>query len=272
MKLSFAISLQQTNFNYIVNSDGWRGKLKLLADLGYQGVELGIRDPKKVDISLLARVLDKYKLELSAIGTGQAFIDDGLALSSLKDNIRIEAIKRIKSHIDLASLFNSQIIIGLIRGKTEQSEKSFGLSYKNLLHSMKYVCEYAISKKVILTIEPLNRYETSFLNNVEQALTFIKKFKCENLKLLLDTFHMNIEEDNLVEPIQRAIKYLSYFHLADNNRKCPGQGSINFKKIITQLDRLGYRGYLSGEILPLPNAQDCIKTFFKVIMPYIECR
>ena len=117
MKLSFAISLQETNFNYIVNNENWQKKLKLLADLGYHGVELGIRNPEKLNIKALKSVLNRHKLELSAIGTGQAYIDEELSLSSLKDNVRIEAVKRIKKHIDLASLFKTQVIIGLVRGK-----------------------------------------------------------------------------------------------------------------------------------------------------------
>lgn len=272
MKLSFAISLQKTGFNYIVSSNNWKKKLKLLADLGYQGVELGIRDPEKLNINVLRRALDGYKLQLSAIGTGQAYVDDGLSLSSLKDNIRIKAIERIERNIDLAGLFDSKVIIGLVRGGKEQQEASPALYNKNLLESTKRICDYAVSKNVVLALEPLNRYETGFLNNVEQTLAFIRKIKCRNLTLLLDTFHMNIEENNLLEPIQKGIKYLSHLHLADNNRKCPGKGCIDFGKIITHLKRLGYKGYLSGEMLPVPTAEYCIKNFFKVIKPYVGGR
>ena len=269
MKLSFAISLQETNFNYIVNNDRWQEKLKLLSDLGYHGVELGIRNPEKLNIKALKSVLNRHKLELSAIGTGQAYIDEGLSLSSLKDKVRTEAIKRIKKQIDLANLFKTQVIIGLIRGKIEGKKGSNDQYDKNLLNSTLKICDYALSKNVILAIEPLNRYETDFLNNVEETISFIKKTECKNLKILLDTFHMNIEEKNLVNPIQKAFKYLSHIHLADNNRKCPGEGYIDFNQIITNLKRLGYKGYLSGEMLPKPSAEYCIKKFIKVIKPYI---
>lgn len=269
MKLSFAISLQETNFNYIVNNENWQKKIKLLADLGYNGVELGIRDPERLDTEALRGVLDNNELELSAIGTGQAYIDEGLSLSSLNSNIRMDAIKRIERHIDLANLFNTQVIIGLIRGTKDMQKSLDRQSSNNLLDSMKHICDYAVLKNIILTVEPLNRYETSFVNNVEEAIDFINKIKCDNLKILLDTFHMNIEEKDLVEPIQKGIRYLSHFHLADNNRRCPGDGHLDFNHIIAHLKQLGYKGYLSGEMLPVPSAEHCIKKFFKVINPYI---
>lgn len=269
MKLSFAISVQKTDFNYISSNERWQEKLKLLADLGYHGVELGIRNPEGLNPDVLKGELDRHKLELSAIGTGQAYIDDGLSLSSLNSDIRRCAIERIKRHIDLASLFNTQVIIGLVRGKKKEQEVTIDPYAKNLFNSTLKICDYAVSKNVILTIEPLNRYETNFLNNVDEAISFIKKTKCKNLKLLLDSFHMNIEEENLVKPIQKGIKYLSHFHLADNNRRCPGDGFLDFHQIITHLKRWGYKGYLSGEMLPVPTAEHCIRKFFKVINPYI---
>jgi sugar phosphate isomerase/epimerase len=269
MKLSFAVSLQKTNFSYIVDNYEWQKKIRLLSDLGYQGVEFSIKDPKVLNVNALKRILHRYKLELSAIGTGAVFIDEGLSLSSLEEDIRVKAIKRIKGHIDLASLFGTQVIIGLVRGKNEKQKTFVYQSKKKLLDSTKNICDYAVSKKVILLVEPLNRYETSFLHNVEQTLAFIKEFKCKNLRLLLDIFHMNIEENNLIEPIQKGIKYLSHFHFADNNRRCPGDGYINFAQIVAYLKKMGYRGYLSGEMLPIPNAERCIRKFFRTIKPYI---
>jgi len=264
MKLSFAISLQQTSFNYIAKNTSWQKKIKLLAELGYQAVELGIRDPKKVDIKALARSLERNKLKLSAVGTGQAYLDDKLSLSSLVKSTREKAMRRVKQHIDLCSEFDAQVIIGLIRG--QGSGKQYD---KNLLQSVKHICDYAVSKDVIVTIEPLNRYETTFLNTLEDTLDFIKKVKCKNLKVLLDTFHMNIEEDNLLDPIDEAGEWLSHIHLADNNRRCPGEGFINFKQFVGHLKRSGYTGYLSGEMLPVPSAENCIRRFYNLFQPYI---
>jgi sugar phosphate isomerase/epimerase len=269
MKLSFALSLQRTSFDYIINNDGWRKKLRLLKQTGYQGVELGIRNPQILNPYALEKVLNRYKLQLSAIGTGQAYIDDGLSLSSLKSDIRNQAINRIKKHIDLAAIFGAQVIIGLVRGRLEQKDTK-ARQIKHLIEGSRRICDYACPKSVIVTVEPLNRYETSFLNNTKETLSFIKKIKSNNLKILLDTFHMNIEEDNLKEPLQKGIRYLSHIHLADNNRKCPGEGAINFNYVMNQLKQLGYQGYLSGEMLTQPTAEHCIRKFYRMFKPYIK--
>jgi sugar phosphate isomerase/epimerase len=269
MKLSFAISIQETDFGYITKNMKWQVSMKLLADLGYDGVELGIRNPETVDKVLLEKVLNKYRLQLSAIGTGQAYIDDGLSLSTLNTNLREKAIKKIKNHIDLANVFGTQVIIGLIRGRKDH-QANLSQRYKNrLLNSIRRICDYAASKDVTITIEPLNRYETNFLNNINETLIFVRQIKYKKLKVLLDTFHMNIEERNLIDPIRKAREYLSHVHLADNNRRCPGEGSINFKQILEYLKEIGYKGYVSGEMLPLPSAEYCIKNFFRTIKPYI---
>lgn len=259
MKLSFVVSLQKTKFESI-SAGPWEEKIRLLSKLGYEGVELAIRDPKQIKIKRIEIALNKNNLELCAIGSGQAYVDDGLALSSLRDDIRSMAIDRLKEYIDLARIFNTRVIIGLIRGKKEIEGYDSKFN-DNLYDSFRYICDYASSKNVIIAVEPINRYETDFFNTVDETIRFIKKFKCKNLRILLDTFHMNIEEKNFITPIQKAKNYLSHFHIADSNRRYPGEGHIDFSMIIEELKKIGYGGYLSGEILPIPDFNTCAKKY-----------
>jgi len=240
-----------------------------MRDLGYDGVELGIREPEKVDISNLQRILESRHLELSAIGTGLMFMEDGLSLSSPNKDLRKRAVGRIKKHIDIARLFDSQVIIGLVRGKKLIPQDNDGHYYRNLKDSFRKICDYAFDSEALITIEPINRYETDFLNCAEEVLDFIKTIKYKNLRLLLDTFHMNIEEKDLTGSIVKSKKYLSHFHLADNNRLCPGRGHIDFKKIIGALKGIRYTKYLSAEIVPLPDFKTCAKQYFRNIKRYL---
>ena len=260
MKLSYTLSVQNTSCNFI-SRGGWTDKVFYLSGLGYDGVELSIRDPKMVKAGLIENILNKSKLELSAIGTGQMFADDGLSLCSLEKSRRKRAIERIKEHINMASLFNSQVIIGLARGRKKRPQDPEEKYSKNLIQSFQAVCTYADKKKVNIVIEPINRYETGFLNCAHEALDFIRGFKCKYLKILLDTFHMNIEEKNFAHPILESRKYLAHMHLADSNRRVVGSGHIDFKEVIGCLKICGYQGYLSAEIIPVPDFKTCARDY-----------
>lgn len=260
MKLSYALSVQNTSCNFI-SCRGWMDKAFYLSDLGYDGVELSIRDPKKLRLSQIENVLNKTKLELSAIGTGQMFADEGLSLSSLEKLRRKKALERINEHINIASLFNSQVIIGLARGRRNHPQDSDKKYRKNLIQSFHAVCGYAEKKKVNIIIEPINRYETDFFNCARETLDFIRGFKCNYLKIILDTFHMNIEEKNFSHAICESHKYLMHMHLADSNRNVVGSGHIDFKEIVRCLKACGYRGYLSAEIISVPDFKTCSRIY-----------
>jgi len=264
MKLSYAISFHKSSFNFIAEGD-----LKILSNLGYDGVEISVRKPNRIRVGKLEKLLRRYRLGLSAIGTGQMFLNDGLSLSSPKKSVRVETINRIKKCIEMAALLNSQVIIGLVRGKMT-SEESAKLYMKNLKNSFRYISDWSNHNKVILTIEPINRYETSFLNNIEETLGFVKDFKNPFVRVLIDTFHMNIEEKDFKDSIQRAADYISHVHLADNNRKIPGDGHLNFREIVDALKKINYTNYLSAEILPMPNFKECAKLFIQRVKGYLK--
>jgi sugar phosphate isomerase/epimerase len=107
---------------------------------------------------------------------------------------------------------------------------------------------------VKLFLEPLNRYESSLVNTVSEGLELIKELGCENLELLIDTFHMNIEEQSLFGSIIKAMPHTGHVHFADSNRHAPGAGHIEFPDIVSLLSQIGYEGYISMEMLPLPSA------------------
>lgn len=264
MQLSYCISLQESKFNYIAK-DSWRRKVMILAGLGYKAVELSIRDPEAVKINNLESALKRHQLKLNAIGTGQIFVDDGLSLSSPRNALRIKAVNCVKNHIDIARIFNTQVIIGLARGKSDNQKDQDKQCRRNLIDSFRRLCDYANKNRVIIAVEPINRYEASFLNQAEEAIDFIRIFRCKFIKLMLDTFHMNIEEKNFIDPIIKAKEHLSHFHLADSNRLCPGEGHIDFSRIINALKKIGYTGYLSAEILPLPNFKLSARRYFRNI-------
>lgn len=118
--------------------------------------------------------------------------------------------------------------------------------WERAVNSMKEIYEYSEAAGILLGIEPINRFETYFINRADQALALAAAVG-PNCGVCLDTFHMNIEETDMFEAIRRAKGKLAGFHVADNNRMAPGMGHLNWKKIIDTLGEVNYNSVLSVE-------------------------
>jgi sugar phosphate isomerase/epimerase len=252
VNLSIVLSTQQTQFQAATFSGNLDGDLKKISMLGYNGVELAIRDPNLVDIDSLDKMVARYKLQVPAIGTGQAWGEEGLSFTDPDASIRSKAIERIKSHIPLAEHFHAVIIIGLIRGivKTNVSQTQ---AMDWLTEAIAECSQAARAYGVRMALEPINRYETTLINNASQGLELIQRVGADNFGLLLDTFHMNLEEANIEESISNCNKHIFHFHVADSNRWYPGAGHLNFASMLNSLSDSGYQGYVSGEFFPKPD-------------------
>lgn len=252
MKLSVVLSTQQTQFQAASFSGSLTQNIADIAAMGYDGVELAIRDPKLVDVDALEALTREHGLRVPAIGTGQAWGEEKLSFTDPDLSVRRAAVERIKSHIPLAARFNAVIIIGLVRGIIKP-----GITHEQ---GMAWVCEAlqecsAAAKPfgVRLALEPINRYETTLVNSVAQGMALIDQVGADNFGLLLDTFHMNIEEPDILQSISTCGDRIFHFHVADSNRWYPGAGHLDFSGILSRLQSTGYDGFVSGEFMPLPD-------------------
>ena len=258
MKLSIVVSLQPTRFSALAFQGKTEEHLQKIKSLGYHGVEVAIRDPSLLDWDELGKKVRAYGLVVPAIGTGQAYVEEGLRFSSPSSEIRRQAIERIRSHILLAKRLHAGVIIGLIRGKVEVNE-DFQRGYDWMIESLKVCCEEAEREDVFLWIEPLNRYETNLVNTIEEGVKLMDQVGSKNLGILPDTFNMNNEERSIEESLRKSMPFIRHVHIADSNRWAPGYGHLNFKSILRVLMGMGYKGFLSFEILPMPNPDQAAK-------------
>ncbi|MEO9295967.1 MAG: sugar phosphate isomerase/epimerase family protein [Nitrososphaera sp.] len=113
--------------------------------------------------------------------------------------------------------------------------------------TLKGLAGFAADHGVTLVVEPLNRYSTPYCSNAQDALYVASRVDHEHLKIMLDTFHMNIEEDSFEHTISKSKDMLAHMHFADNNRKMPGYGHIDFSAIMGALVRAGYDRYVTFE-------------------------
>jgi sugar phosphate isomerase/epimerase len=254
MNLSIVLSTQPAQFQAVTFKGDLEANLARIASLGYDGVELAIRDPKLVNLDQLDSLVSKYHLRVPAIGTGQAWGEEGLSFTDPDAKVRHAAIDRIKSHIPVAAHFGALIIIGLIRGIVRPGvEEAQAMDW--LIEALIECSAAAHDHEIRLALEPINRYETTLINNTTQGLELIERVGAKNFGLLLDTFHMNIEEPVIEKSIRQCAKHIFHFHVADSNRWYPGAGHLDFKSILDELFSNGYQGWVSGEFVPMPNAQ-----------------
>ncbi|MFH1609856.1 MAG: sugar phosphate isomerase/epimerase family protein [Candidatus Bipolaricaulota bacterium] len=223
----------------------WRKALKQVAKAMYQVVELAVTDPTQLDPEEVAEALAEENLRLSSLTTGQAAGKEGLSLSTPDDDLRRRAVERIQAHVRFAARFEAVVIIGLLRGAAGNPEL--------LVESLQECAR--CDPKVRLALEPLNRYESRLLNTVAEALPVVDQVGAENLGLLLDTFHANIEESGIGEAIRASGDRLFHVHLADSNRWPPGHGHLDFRAVWDALSDVGYDGSLVLECFPKPNAE-----------------
>jgi sugar phosphate isomerase/epimerase len=110
---------------------------------------------------------------------------------------------------------------------------------------------------VKITLEPINRFEADFIMSAQDGVQFVKELGYQNVGLMLDTFHMNIEDASIESSLKLTMEenLLWHVHIADSNRLAPGRGHIDFPSIVRTLYEGNYQGYLSAEILPVPDPE-----------------
>ena len=209
---------------------------------GFQTVEIPIEDPSHINAAHVRAELDKAGLACGSIcacmGPGRDF--RGTAEEQKTAMIYCKAL------IDQAVVLGCPSLIGPVYsvvGKADvvepaQQPKEWALVVKNL----KVLAKYAEKKGIQICVEPLNRFETDFLNTCDQGLKLIADVGSPALKLHLDTFHMNIEEKNQAAAIKKAGKHLAHFHACGTDRGTPGNDSLQWEPIVKALKSIKYTG------------------------------
>ncbi|MDD3663074.1 MAG: sugar phosphate isomerase/epimerase, partial [Candidatus Pacebacteria bacterium] len=125
---------------------------------------------------------------------------------------------------------------------------------ENAVKAVREMAKIAEMYGVVLADEPVNRFESETINTVEEELGFLDRVDSPWVKTVVDTFHMNIEEDDLISAILYAGKRIAHVHLAENNRKLPGNGHLDWRSILKALNDIGYTSYLTMESFQIPYA------------------
>lgn len=228
----------------------------MIAEDGYGGVELHIRDSREIDRSALDRELKKNALVLTSIGTGAAYGSWHWNIGDRDKAIRQNAIECLRQHMITASPYHALIIIGSMQGRCRDagSKEEF---VNHIEESLYVLDQLAEQYDVMVGYEIMNHYESDFLFNIRDGIRFMEKHSFKRIGLHIDTVHMNIDESDLGHAIREAGPWIRHVHIADNDRYYPGHGHMNFREILQGLKDIRYDGALALETFSRPDSRTC---------------
>jgi D-psicose/D-tagatose/L-ribulose 3-epimerase len=242
-------------FNFGVDSLIWTEEftekdlplIKKAKDLGFDVIDINVSHPERFPIKAVKNQIEEVGIEaVTTIGLPA----DSNPISP-KAAVRRHSIETLKLMVDINNEIGSKILGGVLysawgylSGKCRTDEE-----WDWSIEAMREACNYAKSKSnLILAIEPVNRFETHFINIAEDAVRYCKEVGTGNIKVHLDSFHMIREEMSYHEAVKACGKeYLGYVHVCENNRGVPGTGQVPWKEFFTVLKHIGYSGPLTIE-------------------------
>lgn len=238
--------------------------------LGFDAVELHVLPERGYVLPDLLQAKSATGISISAIVTGKLFTQCGKCLTSMDPQNRADAISGMERYVDLAAALQTDLIVGWLRGsrRHEQPMQEYELLLADALDPLS---QRAAKCGVRLMIEAINRYEINTMNTAKQILCFLDRTGLQNLYVHLDSFHMNIEESNPIDAILRCGSRLGYYHAADNTRRFPGSGTIDFSAQMQALHKIAYTGYVSLECLPEPTAEVAATIGLQTLRTCITC-
>jgi D-psicose/D-tagatose/L-ribulose 3-epimerase len=208
--------------------------------IGFDLLELGVENPGDWDPARVAEILAANNLGASVC----AVMGEGRDL--LERDLIAPTQEYIRTCIDAAAIVGSSVVAGPVytpTGKTwRMDDAERAATIDRLVEGLRPLADYAGERGVRLAIEPLNRFETSFLNTAAQTMEVVDRVDSTAVGLLLDTFHMNIEEKDQAAAIRLAGDKLVHFHACGNDRGAPGTDHIAWREIAAALHEIGYDG------------------------------
>ncbi|GAA1857164.1 sugar phosphate isomerase/epimerase [Paeniglutamicibacter psychrophenolicus] len=225
-----------------------------VASLGFDAIELPLENLGDWDPKRTAGVLAKHSLAPVLIGA----MSPGRNLVSAPDTEIAATQTYLRGLIDAAAALGASTIAGpfyAATGRTwSMNEVHRRATYTQLRENLAPLVDHAASKGVMLAIEPLNRYETSLINTVDQAFDALEPLLGPGLGIALDSYHLNIEEQDIAAAVARATGHIAHVQVCGNDRGTVGADHFDWHGFIRALDLAGYDGPLCVESFTPENA------------------
>jgi 5-keto-L-gluconate epimerase len=245
------------------------GDLACMKAAGYDTVELQIADPALFDEDRVRRSLDRVGYRMCAFQTGSTYSSRGNCLSTADDAVRRRTIELLRSFVDLASRWDAVIVVGSLQGRlTDEPDRQAGEA--RIRAALQEVGRYASDKRATIAFEPVNHGEVGFHNTIAEVAQLVRDLNLPGLRMMIDTFHMNIEEPDLLAPLVGIAHILAHVHLSETNRDVLGSGRWPTPQFLGRLAEISFAGCCSvGVYNTRRSRHECIE---RCIVPLIEGR
>jgi D-psicose/D-tagatose/L-ribulose 3-epimerase len=221
------------------------GLLPTIKEAGFDGVEIPLLRPKDLQAASIRKAVEANGLETNCCTA----LVDGFSLISDSPEIRRRTQQHLKDVAKASAEAGAKIVcgplyspVGYLPGRRRTSDE-----WKWAVEGFQAVGETLAAHQVTFAIEPLNRFETYFLNTAADAAQLAKEIDHPNIGILFDTFHANIEEKNIAAGYTTVGPYLKHVHTCENDRGIPGSGHVEWKEVFQALRSLDYDGWLTIE-------------------------
>lgn len=226
------------------SNDEFARTLSAFRRAGLWGLELNMSDPADFSYDDVVSFLSEHGLKLSMFATGLSAKTGNFSLSALDESARKAAVEECAKYLRWVTGEGVGAIIGFLKGMDKSNPQAARLAFQTSVQELSPVAE---ETRTPLIIEATNRYETPIANTVEDALWLVEGTSEEWVKVLPDTFHMNIEEADMRAALAKALPRIMHVHLSENNRTLPGRGGFDFSGFLNMLSELGFSGRLAME-------------------------
>lgn len=226
--------------------------LARIRELGYDGVELLVRDPRALDHGLIERQLADAGLAMPAICTGEVYGEDKLSLADPDPARRAETLERMIAAMDLAARFGAMVNVGRMRGRYLDGIAR-GQTEAWVIEGMQAAADARPDTSIVL--EPVNHQYANFLMGTAEAVRFVRGLERANIGLMLDLAHITIQGEVHRDSLRKAGDLFWHYHVCDSERRAVGHGDWDIAAALNDLDAIGYDGWITAEHFQVPDAE-----------------
>ncbi|MEG1773567.1 MAG: sugar phosphate isomerase/epimerase family protein [Oscillospiraceae bacterium] len=240
-----------------------------LGELGYDGVELMTLDPSRLDWQQVKDTAAANGLEPVLVCTGEVYGQLGISFSAPDEAVRRRAVERVCEIIEFAGFLGANVNIGRVRGQYRNGI-AHAQTERWAIEAFRRISDHAASRHVAIALESVTLMQINFINTLAEAAAMVDAVGRPNFRLMMDVFHLNIEEKDLFAAIRDYASYNIHVHLADNNRRYPGHCGMDFERVLRTFREVGYDGVFCTEIFQIPDQEQAAAGAIKHLAPLFE--
>ncbi len=238
-----------------------------IKELGYEGVELLVRDPRAIDHGLIERQLADAGLAMPAVCTGEVYGEDKLSLADPEPSRRAETLERMIAAMDLAARFGAMVNVGRMRGRyldgVERAQTEAWVA-----EGMQAAADARSETRIVL--EPVNHQYANFLMGTAESARFVRGLHRANIGLMLDLAHITIEGEVHRDSLAAAGDLFWHYHVCDSDRRAVGHGEWDIAAALNDLDAAGYDGWITAEHFQIPDPDAAMEQSIRWLRRYYD--